>query len=111
MRILATACAAAAICLPLSPHIYAQTTPPAKPPPETHEKPETVQQQVTVYATRTEGRLEDQPTRVELLDQDEVDEKTTMTPGNIVMMLKRPAASVCRTHRLHSVLLPSAFRA
>jgi outer membrane receptor for ferrienterochelin and colicins len=50
-------------------------------------KPEPVQQQVTVYATRTEGRLEDQPTRVELLDQDEVDEKTMMTPGNIVMML------------------------
>lgn len=87
MRILATACAAATICLPFSPHIYAQTTPLAKPPSETQEKPETVQQQVTVYATRTEGRLEDQPTRVELLDQDEVDEKTMMTPGNIVMML------------------------
>ena len=33
------------------------------------------------------GRLEDQPTRVELLDQEEVDEKTMMTPGNIVMTL------------------------
>ena len=45
------------------------------------------EQEVTVYATRTEGRIEDQPTRVELLDQEEVDEKTMMTPGNIVMML------------------------
>ncbi|WP_213803236.1 TonB-dependent receptor [Granulicella sp. dw_53] len=51
------------------------------------QKPEPVQQQVTVYATRTEGRLEDQPTRIELLGQEEVDEKTMMTPGNIVMML------------------------
>jgi iron complex outermembrane receptor protein len=50
-------------------------------------KPEPVQEQVTVYATRTEGRLEDQPTRIELLDQEEIDEKTMMTPGNIVMML------------------------
>jgi len=30
---------------------------------------------MTVDATRTEGRLEDQPTRIELLDQEEVDEK------------------------------------
>ncbi len=53
----------------------------------TQTKPEPVQEQMTVYATRTDGRLEDLPTRVELLDQDEIDEKTMMTPGNIVMML------------------------
>lgn len=63
-------------------HLFSQEAPQQAPP-----KPEPVQQQVTVYATRTEGRLEDQPTRVELLDQEEVDEKTMMTPGNIVMML------------------------
>ena len=43
--------------------------------------------QVTVYATRTETRLQDSPTRVEVLGADEIDEKTMMTPGDIVMML------------------------
>jgi outer membrane receptor for ferrienterochelin and colicins len=43
--------------------------------------------EVTVYATRTETRLQDLPTRVEVLDADEIDEKTMMTPGDIVMML------------------------
>ena len=42
---------------------------------------------VTVYATRTETRLQDLPTRVEVLGADEIDEKTMMTPGDIVMML------------------------
>lgn len=87
MRILATTCAAALVCLPLSTRLYGQTLRPQTPKPEQQTKPEPVQQQVTVYATRTEGRLEDQPTRVELLDEEEVDEKTMMTPGNIVMML------------------------
>lgn len=86
MRPFAITCAAALVCLPLSARLYAQATSP----PQTTEqqsKPTPVEQQVTVYATRTDGRLEDQPTRVELLDQEEVDEKTMMTPGNIVMML------------------------
>jgi iron complex outermembrane receptor protein len=87
MRIFAITCAAALVCVPLSARVYGQTTPPSTPIPEQQVKPEPLQEQVTVYATRTEGRLEDQPTRVELLDQDEVDEKTMMTPGNIVMML------------------------
>jgi len=43
--------------------------------------------EVTVYATRTETRLQDLPTRVEVLGADEIDEKTMMTPGDIVMML------------------------
>ncbi len=86
MRILAFTCAAALACAPLHTRLYGQTTTPTTPQPK-QPKPETVQQQVTVYATRTEGRLEDQPTRIELLDQDEADEKTMMTPGNIVMML------------------------
>jgi outer membrane receptor for ferrienterochelin and colicins len=85
MRTLAITCAAALVCLPLS--TYGQTTPPPVPKQEGQTKPTSVEQQVTVYATRTDGRLEDQPTRVELLDQEEVDEKTMMTPGNIVMIL------------------------
>jgi iron complex outermembrane receptor protein len=43
--------------------------------------------EVTVYATRTETRLQDLPIRVEVLGSDEIDEKTMMTPGDIVMML------------------------
>ena len=46
-----------------------------------------VQETVTVSATRTGRGLEDQPMRVEVLDHDEIDEKLMMTPGDIVMML------------------------
>src|SRR5205085_2859949 len=44
-------------------------------------------QEITVTATRTETRIEDQPLRVEVLDQEEVEEKTLMTPGDIAMLL------------------------
>ena len=44
-------------------------------------------QEITVTATRTETRLEDQPLRVEVLDQEEVEEKALMTPGDIAMLL------------------------
>ncbi len=42
---------------------------------------------VTVSATRTGKRLEDQPMRVEVLEREEIEEKLLMTPGDIVMML------------------------
>src|SRR5262249_33595998 len=42
---------------------------------------------VTVSATRTDKRIEDQPMRVEELDAEEIEEKQLMTPGDIVMML------------------------
>src|SRR5205807_4250012 len=45
------------------------------------------EEQVTVFATRTDARLQDLPTRVEVLSQDEIEEKVMMTPGDIVMML------------------------
>jgi outer membrane receptor for ferrienterochelin and colicins len=47
----------------------------------------TVQETVTVSATRTDRGLEDQPMRVEVLDAEEIDEKLMMTPGDVVMML------------------------
>ncbi len=48
----------------------------------------TVEEEVVVVAsTRTGRRLEDQPTRVEVLGRDEIEEKMLMTPGDIVMML------------------------
>jgi iron complex outermembrane receptor protein len=46
-----------------------------------------VEEHITVTATRTERGLDDQPTRVEVLDRDEIVEKLLMTPGDIVMML------------------------
>ena len=46
-----------------------------------------VQETVTVSATRTDRGLEDQPMRVEVLDAAEIDEKLMMTPGDVVMML------------------------
>lgn len=45
------------------------------------------EEEVTVFATRTDARLQDLPTRVEVLGPEEIDEKTMMTPGDIVMML------------------------
>lgn len=48
----------------------------------------TIEEEVTVIAsTRTEGRIEDQPMRVEVLAREEIEEKMLMTPGDIVMML------------------------
>ena len=45
------------------------------------------EEHVTVSATRTDKRIEDQPMRVEVLDAEEIEEKQLMTPGDIVMML------------------------
>jgi outer membrane receptor for ferrienterochelin and colicins len=42
---------------------------------------------ITVSATRSGKRLEDQPMRVEVLAREEIEEKMLMTPGDIVMML------------------------
>jgi iron complex outermembrane receptor protein len=42
---------------------------------------------VVIASTRTGRRLEDQPTRVEVLGREEIEEKMLMTPGDIVMML------------------------
>ena len=49
--------------------------------------PEPLRQEITVHATRTDQSLEDTPARVEVLDEEEIEEKTMMTPGDIVMML------------------------
>jgi iron complex outermembrane receptor protein len=51
------------------------------------EKQTAIEEHVTVSATRTERRIEDQPMRVEVLDAEEIDEKLMMTPGDVVMML------------------------
>jgi iron complex outermembrane receptor protein len=47
----------------------------------------TVEEEITVSATRIERGLDDQPTRVEVLGREEIEEKLLMTPGDIVMLL------------------------
>jgi outer membrane receptor for ferrienterochelin and colicins len=42
---------------------------------------------VVVSATRGERRVEDTPLRIEVIDEDEIAEKVSMTPGDIAMML------------------------
>jgi len=59
----------------------------ATPPSPTEEQPPEIEVSITVSATRTGGRLEDQPLRVEVLEREEIEEKMLMTPGDIVMML------------------------
>src|SRR5687767_8745544 len=51
------------------------------------QQPPEIEVSITVEATRTGGRLEDSPLRVEVLEREEIEEKMLMTPGNIVMML------------------------
>ena len=46
-----------------------------------------LKEEITVTATRTETRIEDEPLRVEVLNQEEVEEKALMTPGDIAMLL------------------------
>src|SRR4051794_3888648 len=55
--------------------------------PVTLERQTAIEEHVTVSATRTDKRIEDQPMRVEVLDAEEIEEKQLMTPGDIVMML------------------------
>ena len=48
---------------------------------------QSLQDETTVSATRTESRIEDLPMRVEVLEREEIEEKMLMTPGDITMML------------------------
>ena len=66
----------------------AQDQPPPQPT-ETEERAEPeFEDEVTVIATtRTGRRVEDEPIRVEVVPQEEIDEKVFMTPGDVSMML------------------------
>jgi iron complex outermembrane receptor protein len=46
-----------------------------------------VEEEIIVTATRTNRRIEDLPLRVEVVPQEEVQEKIMMTPGDISMLL------------------------
>lgn len=47
----------------------------------------TEEEEVTVYATRTNVRLQDSPLHVEVVSQDEISEELAMRPGDISMLL------------------------
>jgi outer membrane receptor protein involved in Fe transport len=44
-------------------------------------------EEITVQATRSRRRLQDEPIRVEVINQEEIEEKLLMRPGNISMLL------------------------
>jgi outer membrane receptor for ferrienterochelin and colicins len=71
--------------LAIAAEVRAQTPAPQDPP-KTPD-PIEIEEEIVVTATRTGGRLDNQPTRVEVLNREEVEEKMLMTPGDIVMML------------------------
>jgi len=80
------------ICLMGAVDLRAQEPQPPQPPPQEKpaakpEAPIEFEEEVIVTAARTGGRIDEQPTRVEVLTREEVEEKMLMTPGDIVMML------------------------
>src|SRR5262249_13427602 len=46
-----------------------------------------LEETVTVSSTRTDTRLQDTPTHVEVVQRDEIEEEITMKPGDMVMLL------------------------
>jgi hypothetical protein len=78
-----------------TPVVAQQPSPPAESdkqetakPDQEPEKEPTFEDEVTVVAsTRTGRRVEDEPIRVEVVPQEEIDEKVFMTPGDVSMML------------------------
>lgn len=46
-----------------------------------------LEEEVVADATRTATRLADQPLRVEVIDEEEIEEKALMTPGSVAMLL------------------------
>jgi iron complex outermembrane receptor protein len=54
---------------------------------EEKEEPSFEDEVTVVASTRTGRRVEDEPIRVEVVPQEEIDEKVFMTPGDISMML------------------------
>jgi len=76
--------------LAISAGVRAQVPAPPSPAPQEPAPPSEPiehEEEVIVTATRTGGRIDDQPTRVEVLTREEIEEKMLMTPGDIVMML------------------------
>ena len=55
---------------------------------ETHHEDEATEiEEVIVQSTRSRRRVQDEPVRVEVINQEEIEEKLLMRPGNISMLL------------------------
>lgn len=63
---------------------------------ELHPKEEE-EEQITVYATRNNVRLQDSPLHVEVIASDEINEELAMRPGDISMMLNEMAGMRVQT--------------
>ena len=63
------------------------TQEPPKPDQDEQKEPAFEDEVTVVASTRTGRRVEDEPIRVEVVPQEEIDEKVFMTPGDISMML------------------------
>jgi iron complex outermembrane receptor protein len=61
--------------------------PPEPDKPQESEEPSFEDEVTVVATTRTGRRVEDEPIRVEVVPQEEIDEKVFMTPGDVSMML------------------------
>ena len=62
----------------------------SEPPPEQAETEHSEEEEgepIVVQATRSGRRVQDEPVRVEVLNREEIEEKITMRPGNIAMIL------------------------
>ncbi|AMY08081.1 Colicin I receptor precursor [Luteitalea pratensis] len=87
---------AAALALGLTAaHLAQAQTPPAPAPPssapaedaEPPPSPLEAKETVVVTATRSGRRLQDEALRVEVIDEEEIEEKALMTPGSVAMLL------------------------
>jgi outer membrane receptor for ferrienterochelin and colicins len=78
--------AGAALLVPLP--AWAQSDlAPAPEPAEDHEAEEEEGEEIIVQGTRSNRRVQDEPIRVEVINREEIEEKITMRPGNIAMIL------------------------
>ncbi len=77
-------------CAFAAPHAFAQeptateSTEPQDAHAGEHEEGEDV---IVIQSTRSDRRMQDEPLRVEVIDEEEIAEKTMMTPGNIAMLV------------------------
>lgn len=74
--------AGAALSLPTTSPVLAQSAPEAA-----EQVDEEENEEIIVQATRSGRRVQDEPVRVEVLGQEEIEEKALMRPGNIAMVL------------------------
>ena len=75
---------------------------------ETELQPAKAEEEVTVYATRTNARLQDSPLHVEVVGSDEINEGLAMRPGDISMLLNEKGGT--RVHTTSPGLGASSVR-